>query len=64
MHKEAIEVYKQVIRIKPDSAEARYFLGLIYLWKLNDRNSALEEYKILKELDKEKANELFNLIYK
>ena len=38
-------------------------LGLVYLI-LNDRGAALNEYKILKDLDPEKANELFNLIYK
>jgi tetratricopeptide (TPR) repeat protein len=63
MYKEAIEACKQAIRIKPDFAEAHYILGLSYLI-INDRGSALEEYKILKELDTEKANELFNLIYK
>jgi len=63
MYKEAIEACKQAIRIKPDFTEAHYILGLSYLI-INDRGSALEEYKILKELDTEKANELFNLIYK
>jgi hypothetical protein len=29
---------------------------------MDDRNSALEEYKTLKELDKELANKLFNMI--
>ena len=28
-----------------------------------DKNSALDEYKILKELDIDKANELFDIIY-
>lgn len=63
MYKEAIESYKKAIRIKPDDAEVHYYLGLAYL-NLSDRGSALEEYKILKELDKEKANKLFDLIYK
>jgi hypothetical protein len=31
---------------------------------IGDKGSALEEYKILKTLDVDKANELFNLIYK
>jgi hypothetical protein len=30
---------------------------------VGDKGSALEEYKILKTLDTEQANELFNLIY-
>jgi hypothetical protein len=32
--------------------------------QVGDKGSALEEYKILKTLDTEKANKLFNLIYK
>jgi len=38
-------------------------LGIEYLF-LGDNGSALEQYKFLKILDKEKANKLFNLIYK
>ena len=63
MHKEAIEAYKQVIRIKPDDAKAHLGLGLIYLL-LNDKGSASEEYRILKNLDIERANELFSLMNK
>jgi len=36
---------------------------VVYL-VLGDRGSALDEYKIIKGLDKDLANELFNLIYK
>jgi tetratricopeptide (TPR) repeat protein len=63
MHKEAIEASKQAIRIKPGMALAHYNLGLAYL-SVNDRGSALEQYKILKDLDTESANKLFSLIYK
>jgi tetratricopeptide (TPR) repeat protein len=59
---EAIEALKQAIRIKPDYVEAHFFLGVTYLMT-GDKGSALEEYKILKTLDVDKANELFNLIY-
>jgi lipoprotein NlpI len=51
------------LRIDPDYAKAHNNLGLAY-FLLNDRSSALEEYKILKELDTELANLLFNFIYK
>jgi len=61
--KEAIESYKQAIRIKPDYAKAHYNLGVTYL-VIGDKGSALDEYKILKTLDAEQANKLFNLIYK
>ncbi len=59
---EKIEAYKQAIRINPDDASAHYNLGVAYAF-LNDRDSALEHYKILKSLDSERANELFNLMY-
>ena len=62
-HREAIEAFKQAIRIKPDHADAHYFLGVVCLI-LNDRGAALEQYKILKDLDAEAANKLFDLIYK
>jgi tetratricopeptide (TPR) repeat protein len=63
INKEAIEAYKQSIRIDPDDTGAHFLLGLTYL-DLNDRSSALEQYKILEKLDSEKANFLFNEIYK
>ena len=51
------------IRITPDDADAHYNLGLTYAFS-NDRDSALEHYIILKSLDSERANELYNMIYK
>jgi tetratricopeptide (TPR) repeat protein len=62
-HQDAIEAFKQAIRIKPGYAVAHYALGIIYLGT-GDKGSALEEYKILKTLDAEQANKLFNLINK
>jgi len=47
----------------PDLAEAHYGLGVAYLI-IRDRGAALEQYSILKNLDRELANELFNLIYR
>jgi len=61
-HEDAREAYIQAIRIDPDYAEAHYRLGIDYLL-IKDRDSALNEYKILKELDIDLANELFDLIY-
>jgi tetratricopeptide (TPR) repeat protein/uncharacterized RDD family membrane protein YckC len=61
-YEEAIEAYKQAIRIKPDYANVHYALGIAYLASTGDKGSALEEYKILKTLDAEMANKLFNLI--
>jgi len=58
----AIEAYKEAIRINPDYTEAHYSLGVAYLL-IRDRDSAINEYKILKELDIDLANKLFDLIY-
>jgi tetratricopeptide (TPR) repeat protein len=62
-YQDAIEFCKQAIRLKPDYAEAYLGLGITY-FITGDKGSALEEYKILKTLDAELANELFNMIYK
>jgi tetratricopeptide (TPR) repeat protein len=61
-YEEAIESYKQAVLVRPDLPEAHLNLGMTYL-RVGDRGSALEEYKILKDQDKELANRLFNLIY-
>lgn len=63
LYDEALAALKQAIRINPDDPQAHYSIGIVYL-SLEDRNSALQEYKILKELDLEMANRLFDLIYK
>jgi lipoprotein NlpI len=62
-YKEAIKVYKEAIRIKPDFTEAHYNLGEAYS-KAKKKKKAIEQYEILKNLDSELANKLFNLIYK
>ena len=62
MYQKSIDAFKQAIRIKPDDVSVHYALGIIYTLK-NDTDFALDEYEILKELDKEKANKLFNMIY-
>ncbi len=62
-YQDAVEAFKQAIRIKPDYADAHYNLGFTY-FITGDKSSALEEYKILKTMDAELANKLFNLIYK
>jgi Tfp pilus assembly protein PilF len=60
-YKEAAEAFMQAIRINPDDAGAHLNLGIANL-SLNDRDSALEQYKILKSLDPKLANKLFSII--
>jgi len=54
--------YKEALRINPDFVEAHYNMGLYYL-RSGERDAALEQYKILKKLDDEAADQLFDLIY-
>ena len=61
-YQEALEAEKQAIRLKPDDVKAHYNLGVAY-WSLGDRGAALEEYRILKDLDPSLAGGLFGLLY-
>ena len=58
-HKEEFKSYKQAIRIDPDYAIAHLNLGVAYVG-IDDRDSALEQYEILKNLDTERAKKLFD----
>lgn len=60
---EAAMSFKQAIRIKPDEAYAHYRLGMTYVM-LTLTEAALNEYKILRNLDSDLAIKLFNFIYK
>jgi len=62
-YQEAVSAYKQAIKLNPKNPYAHFGLGKAYI-SLGDVKSALAEYKILKELDKNKAEELFKQIYK
>jgi S1-C subfamily serine protease len=58
----ATEAFEQAIRINPYLAKAHFGLGLAFLM-VGDKSLALDEYKILKDLDVNLANKLFDLIY-
>lgn len=59
----AIKAFKRTIIIEPGDADAHYMLGITCL-TIRDMGSAYKEYNILKTLDPEKGNELYNLINK
>ena len=61
-HREAIKAFKEAILIKPDHAEAHYNLAITYLI-LKDKDAALLEYNVLKNIDLERAIRLFELIH-
>lgn len=61
--KEGLAALKQANQMGSNDADIHLKIGIAYL-ALGNRGSALEEYKILQGLDKGKADQLFNLIYK
>ena len=61
-YEEEIQAYKQAIRLNPDLALAHCNLGAAYLAQ-GERGLVLEEYKVLKDLDKDLAAKLFDLLY-
>ncbi len=60
---QAIVFLKQALAINPDNAGAHYLLGMTFR-RIDDMKAALDEYKILKELDPVLADALFKSIYK
>ena len=60
---EAIAHHHEALRIKPNLPEAHYSLGLAYLM-IGNRESALEEYRILKTINPNLANTLSQKILK
>jgi tetratricopeptide (TPR) repeat protein len=61
-HNAAIEVYKKVLQINPNHKMAHFCLGVSY--DSTSRISlAFKHYKILKTLDKELAEKLYNIIF-
>ncbi len=63
--KSALEstAYKQAIRIDPDFVPAHFNIGVFYINE-GRKDAALDEYKILKKLNKDLAENLFDQIYK
>lgn len=60
-YSEAIEAYKAVVKLRPTLAAAYYNLGLTYV-AINDKESARQQYNLLKPLNASMANQLQTLI--
>lgn len=60
--KEELRAYTRAIRANPRMTEAHYNMAVLFL-KQGKRHLALHEYDILKSLDTDVADQLFELIY-
>ncbi|MHC4820490.1 MAG: tetratricopeptide repeat-containing S1 family peptidase [Planctomycetota bacterium] len=61
--KEAQRSFEQAIRQNPKHAGAHFHLGMLYV-EIGNKGGALDEYKVLKEIDRKTAERLFEVIYK
>jgi clan AA aspartic protease (TIGR02281 family) len=59
----AVNAFDNALILNPNSAEARYYIGITYL-ALYNKDAAVREYDILKDIDKELASSLFDRIGK
>jgi tetratricopeptide (TPR) repeat protein len=60
-YQEAVNAYKEALRLKPDYANGWYNLGLAYLG-LGNRSEALKAVQELRRYDPAEADKLFNII--
>ena len=60
-HCETIRIYEQAIRIEPSNPDVYFLLGIAYNL-LGDKKSALDQCRILGNLDAEKAADLIDMI--
>ncbi len=62
LYEDAIIPLEQAISLDPTNAIYHHALGKVYI-TMGDKSSALDQYRILKELDVEVANDLFDFIF-
>ncbi|MDQ3846688.1 MAG: tetratricopeptide repeat protein, partial [Bacteroidota bacterium] len=62
-YQQAVAAYQQALQVKPNNADAHYYLGVTYL-ALGRKQDAQQVYKTLLTLDQKKAQELFTEINK
>ena len=60
-YSEAIESYKEVVKLRPTLAVAYFNLGLTY-YAINDKPAAMAQYETLKGIDAEMAKQLYDAI--
>ena len=58
----AIEAFKLILQIKPDHPEARFWLGVVYD-RTGNIEKAFKEYNLLKSINLELSEKLYNIIF-
>ena len=61
-YNEAVAAFLQALRLKPDDVDARFNLGLAYLYS-GDKTAALKECDSLVPLDRSRADELRSIVH-
>jgi tetratricopeptide (TPR) repeat protein len=56
-YSESIESFKETLKLKPGLAQAHFMLGMNYI-AINDKAQALEQYNVLKNINKQLAEQL------
>ena len=59
----AVKYLEKAVNLRPKWARAHYSLGLAFS-KSNNKDAAVEQYEILKDLDENYAKKLFDIIHK
>ena len=60
---DALAALKQVIKMKPEHAQAHYSIGLVYA-SLGDKDNVTRQFAILKQLDPKLAEQFYNTVKK
>ncbi|SEL57433.1 tetratricopeptide repeat-containing S1 family peptidase [Nitrosovibrio tenuis] len=60
LYGDAVEAYREALRIQPENTDAWYHLGVDYAIE-GDRDKVREVYRVLRELDRAKAEQYFNI---
>jgi hypothetical protein len=61
-YSKALDTFKQSVKVNPKDSETHFNLGVTFVIA-GDKNGAIEEYIILKELDRKIAEKLLDFIY-
>ncbi len=61
-YRDAVESVRNALRLRSDDVEGQFFLGNLYVLTKN-RKLALEQLNVLKTLNRELANRLYQSIY-